>query len=85
MWYRDYSLVREHVRELDRQAREGQLAASLNEARSLRQHHRRATPRMAAAAGMRRVGRALMALSERIDECQVECEAATAARHAPAH
>jgi hypothetical protein len=77
MWYRDYTLVQSRLQEIERGVIQANLVAL---AKTGHPSQHRNLIRSATAAGVRRVGRAVIGLSDRIDACAAEADAYTARR-----
>jgi hypothetical protein len=77
MWYRDYTLVQTRLKDIEQGVVQANLIA-LAKAGQASQH--RSLIRTATAASVRRIGEAVISLSERIDECAAEADAYTARR-----
>jgi hypothetical protein len=73
MWYRDYTLVQNRLHEIERGVIQANLVAIAKA--GARPGQRRNFIRIATAAGVRRLGRAVITLSDRIDECTAETDA----------
>jgi len=68
MWYRDYALVRERARELDREARSRAAMSALVVGQRAAQRGRRQRVAGVIATGVRWFGRHTMALATRLDD-----------------
>jgi hypothetical protein len=77
MWYRDYTLVQSRLQEIERGVIQANLVAIAKAGATGQQ---RSFIRTATAAGVRRVGEAVISLSDRIDACAAEADAYTARR-----
>jgi hypothetical protein len=77
MWYRDYTLVQSRLHEIERGVIQANLVAI---AKAGATNQQRSFIRTATAAGVRRIGEAVISLSDRIDACAAEADAYTARR-----
>ena len=67
MWYRDYTLVQQRVEDMEREWRGAAVRGWFIRTAGEHDAHRRDRLRAAAAAGVRRLGRSIVAFSDRID------------------
>ena len=85
MWYRDYTLVQQRIQDVQRGAREASVLAALFGRTPRRAARRQSRIRALSAAGTRRVGQAVIGLSDWIDARASDADCYQCGRQAAIH